>query len=393
MFNRYFRLTGIILLVILLISFVSSPVLAFDVREGETVTVGSGEVVNDDLYIAGGDIVIDGTVNGDIFAVGRSITINGIVNGGVSFAGQTSTVNGEITNGLRFGGQSIVVNGRIGRDLVVGGSQLSVSSTGQIDGGLIFGAGSVQADGPVGDSILGGGGQVTLANNVGGDIILSVDRLTITSSADIQGDVKYTSPNEANIQSGAIISGDISHLIPERPDKAEAAAAKGIMAGILGSIVWKILSYVMIFIIGIILILIAQKRITLMQMAIQKSPWQTLGWGALILIATPIAAVIVMITVIGLPLGIISLLLWGILIYISQIPVALLLGRLIIRQNRELDSTGIMIGALALGLLILFILRLIPIIGWIVALLVIVFGLGTLITSIGTIRFESAERT
>jgi len=391
MFNKYFRFTGIILLVILLMGFISSPVLAFDVREGETVTIASGEVVNDDLYFAGGDIVIDGTVNGDVFAVGRSITINGRVNGGVSFGGQTATINGEITNGLRFGGQSIIVNGRIGRDLVVGGAQLSVSSTGQIDGDLVFGAGTVQVNGSIGDSILGAGGEVTLANNVGGDITLNADRLTITSNADIQGDIKYTSPNEASIQSGARISGGISHLIPERPEKADTA--KGIMAGIVGAAVWKLLSYVMIFIIGLILILIAKKRITHMQLAIQKSPWQTLGWGVLILIATPIAAIIVMITVIGLPLGIISLFLWGIALYLSQIPVALLLGRLIIRQNRELDSTGIMIGALAIGLLVLLVLQLIPIIGWIVGLLVIVFGLGTLITSIVTTRFEAVEST
>ena len=391
MYNIYFRFTGIILLVSLLLIFISSPVLAFDVREGDTVTIASGEVVNDDLYIAGGDIVIAGTVNGDIFAVGRSITINGRVNGGVSFGGQTATINGEITNGLRFGGQSIIVNGKIGRDLVVGGAQLTVSSTGRINGDLVFGAGTVQVDGPIGDSILGGAGEVTLANEVGGDITLSVERLTITSSADIQGNIKYTSPNEASIQSGAKVRGKISQLIPERPEKAETA--KGIMAGIVGTVIWKILSYVMIFIIGILLILIAQKRVALMQKAIQKSPWQTLGWGALILIATPVAAIIVMITVIGLPLGIISLVLWGIALYLSQIPVALLLGRLIIRQNRELDSTGMMIGALALGLLVLFVLRLTPIIGWIVGLLIIVFGLGTLVSSIGTMRFESVERT
>ena len=389
MFKIYFRFTGIILLVSLLILMISSPVFAFDVREGDTVTIASGEVVDDDLYFAGGDIVINGTVNGDVFAAGRSITINGKVNGGITFGGQTATINGEITNGLRFGGQSIIVNGRIGRDLVVGCSQLSVSSTGQIDGDLVFGAGTAQVNGSIGDSILGGASDITLANNVGGDVALSVGRLTITSGADIQGDIKYTSPNEANIQSGARISGGISHLIPERPDKTDIST--GIMAGIIGAAVWKILSYVMIFIIGLILILIAKKRIALMQLAIQKSPWQTLGWGALILIATPIAAIIVMITVIGLPLGIISLALWGIALYLSQIPVALLLGRLITRQNRELDSTGIMIGALALGLLVLFVLRLIPIIGWIVGLLVIVFGLGTLVTSIGTVRFESVE--
>ncbi|MFC1906435.1 polymer-forming cytoskeletal protein [Chloroflexota bacterium] len=389
MFNIFYRFTGIILLVSLLMLFISSPVLAFEVREGNTVTIASGEVVNDDLYFAGGDIVIDGIVNGDIFAVGRSITINGKVNGGVSFGGQTATINGEITNGLRFGGQTIIVNGIIGRDLVVGCSQLSVLSTGRIDGDLVFGAETAQVNGTIEDSILGGAGKVTLTNNVGGDIALTVDRLAITSSAIIQGNLKYTSPNEASIQSGAIISGDISHLIPDKPEKAEMA--KGIMAGIVGAIVWKFVSYVMIFVIGIIIILIVKKRMALMQTSIQKSPWQTLGWGALILIATPIAAIIVMITVVGLPLGIISLLLWGIALYLCQIPVALLLGRLIIRQNRELDSTGIMIGALALGLLILCILRLIPIIGWIVGLLVVVFGLGALITSSVIMRLESAE--
>jgi len=385
MLNKCIRYTGIILLLSLLLVFTSSPVLAFDVREGDSVTIASGEVVNDDLYFAGGDIVIDGIVNGDVFAVGRSITINGKVNGSVSFGGQTATINGEITSSLRFGGQSIIVNGRIGRDLVVGSSQLLVSSTGQISGDLVFGTSSAEVIGSIGDSISGASSEVTLASNIGGDINLTVDRLTITSGADIQGNIEYTSPNEASIQSGAVIRGDVSHLIPKRPDEAN-----GIMAGIVGTVVWKILSYLMIFIIGIILILIAKKRMAIMQKAIQGSPWQTLGWGALILIATPIAAIIVMITVIGLPLGIISLVLWGIALYLSQIPVALLIGRLIIRQNREIDSTGIMIASLALGLFLLFALRLIPVFGWIISLLVIVFGLGSLITSIGRVRFESA---
>lgn len=390
MVKLFFRSMGIILLVSLIMLIFSSPVMAFDLRQGQTVTIASGEVVDDDLYIAGGDIVINGVVNGDVFAVGSSITINGKVDGGITFVGQNAVVNGEITKGLRFGGQSIIVSGRIGRDLIIGSAQLSVSNTGRIDGSLVFGTGTAKVDGIIGNSILGAGGELTLSNYVGGDVVLSVDKLTITTNADIQGNMKYTSPEEAEIQSGARISGAISHLIPEQPDEKEVAK-KGILAGIAGAIVWKILSYVMILIIGIILILIAKKKVALMQKAIQKSPWQTLGWGALILIATPIAAIIVMITVIGLPLGIISLVLWGIALYLSQIPVALLLGRLIIWQNRELDSTGMMIGGLALGLLVIFILQLIPVVGWIIGLLVIVFGLGTFITSVRTVRFESVK--
>ena len=44
----------------------SAPVLAADLRSGDTITVASGEVVDDDLYIAGESIVIDGTINGDL---------------------------------------------------------------------------------------------------------------------------------------------------------------------------------------------------------------------------------------------------------------------------------------------------------------------------------------
>jgi hypothetical protein len=388
MYNKYFRSIGIMLMVSLLMLFVVSPVMAADLRNGQTLTVASDEVINDDLYIAGGDIIINGTVNGDIFAVGNSITINGVVNGGVSFGGQTATVNGKIANGLRFGGQSIVVNGEIGRDLVVGSAQLSLSNTGLIERSLVFASGTAQIDGSIGESITGAGSDVVLANEVGGDVTLKADKLTITSNAVIRGDIEYTSPSEANIQSGASISGSIAHLIPA---KAEPDVAKGLVAGIVGAAVWKVLSYAMILIIGIILILIARKRLNLMQAAIQKNPWQSLGWGAVVLIGTPIAAIIVMITVIGLPLGLISLVLWGIALYLIQIPVSLLIGRLIIRQNRELESPGVMIGALALGQLIICILRLIPVIGSIIGLLVIVFGLGTLITSSVTTRFEAAE--
>ena len=96
-----------------------------------------------------------------------------------------------------------------------------------------------------------------------------------------------------------------------------------------------------------------------------------------------------MCTIIGLPLGIIGLVLYGVAIYLSQIPVSLLIGKLIIMQKKEPDSIGSMIGALALGLVILLVLGLIPVIGWIINLLVIIFGLGALVTS--EVRLRSGE--
>jgi hypothetical protein len=372
------------LLVILLMAIVASPALAFDARAGDTVTISSGEVVEGDLYLAGGNIIINGTVNGDIFGVGQSLTINGAVNGGVTFAGQTMTLNGEISHGARLAGASITFNGVIGRDLVIASGEVTISRQSRVSGDLILAVGAAQVEGYVNGSIRGGASSANIADGVGGDVELEVDRLTITSTADIKGNLTYTSENEADIQSGARVAGTTAHKLPEV--KKPARAFLPVLAGAV--VIWKVLGFLMILVIGIIIILIAARRTTLMANSIQSNPWQSLGWGALLLFVTPIAAVIVMITVIGLPVGLISLALYGIAVYLSQIPVALLIGRLVIRQNRELESKTLMIGALALGLFILLLLRLIPFIGWLVALLTVVFGLGTLVTAVRRTEVE-----
>jgi hypothetical protein len=72
-----------------------------------------------------------------------------------------------------------------------------------------------------------------------------------------------------------------------------------------------------------------------------------------------------------------ALVLFGIAIYLSQIPVGFLIGQLIIKRNGEIESRGLMIGALALGLAILLVLGLIPYIGGLIMLLTIIFGLGS----------------
>jgi hypothetical protein len=384
MAKSVWRLLSVLCALVILFALSAAPVLAFDARSGDSVVVASGETVDGDLYFAGGDLVIDGTVNGDVFAAGRSLTINGQVNGGVSFGGQTATINGQVAHSVRFGGQTITVNGKIGGDLVAGGSEMNIASSAEIGDDLIMGMGTARIDGRIAGDIRASAGDVTITNAVGGNVEMEVERLTLTSTATIGGNLTYVSPNEATIQSGALVSGETIHRIPER-EKREATK---IFAGLVGSVVWKILGFIMSFIVGLVIILLASRRMASMSDSIREHPWLSLGWGALLLFATPLAAIVVMITIIGLPLGLIALVLYAIALYLSQIPVALLIGRLIIRPGGEVSSQGLLVGAFALGLVILLLLRLIPFAGWVIGLLVIVFGLGSLITSTARIRVE-----
>jgi cytoskeletal protein CcmA (bactofilin family) len=378
MSKHIFKGLAVLLTVMLVTIFAATPVLAADLRSGDTVTVASGEVVDGDLYVAGSDIIIDGTVNGDIFGAGRSLIINGTVNGGVSFAGQTLTVNGEIAHGARLAGQTIYISGNIGRDLVALGSEATVISTAKIGSDLILGVGTSRIYGHINGNIKGSANEVTITDGVGGNIELEADKLTVASTANIQGNLTYTSKNEADVQVGAQVGGKTTHNIPVVKEPA------GPFADIGG----KVIAFLMTLLFGIIIVLIAPRRAASVAASIRNKPLSSLGWGAVILFATPVAAIITLITVVGVPVALIGLTVYGIGIYLSQIVVGLFIGYWIIGYFREVENRGILVGALALGFVILTLLKLIPYVGFILWLATALFGLGAILVSERRLRVE-----
>ncbi|MFC2048582.1 hypothetical protein ACFLSK_04055, partial [Chloroflexota bacterium] len=139
----------------------------------------------------------------------------------------------------------------------------------------------------------------------------------------------------------------------------------------------------------IIIVLLAPRRMKAITESIRTRPWPSLGWGAVILFATPIAALIVCVTVIGLPLGLITLALYAIAIYLTQLFVGLLIGQLIIGAFRGVETKAALVGALALGLAILSLLKLIPYVGFFIGLAAILFGLGAILVSERKLRAEA----
>jgi len=377
MSKHIFKGLATILIVTLLMIFTAVPVLAFDTRSGATVTIPSGEVVNDDLYVAAETITISGTINGDLWAAGSTITVNGVVNGSIMAAGRTVNINGDISHAVRAAGETININGNVSGDVMVAGGDVNVASTAKIGGDLLFGAGIARIDGLIEGDIKGGGSEVTISNGVKGNIALKVESLTILPTANIQGDLTYTCEEEADIQSGAQIGGMTTHNLPEVKEKRAKPFPFVLFSGIGG----KVTGFLMALIAGLVIILLAPRRLTSIAESIRSRPGASAGWGALILFVTPIAAIIVCITIIGIPVGLIALALWGIAIYLAQIPVGLFIGRWIIGRFRGVEGKAIMVGALALGLVILKLLRLIPYLGFFIGLAVILFGLGAVVVS------------
>ncbi len=127
---------------------------------------------------------------------------------------------------------------------------------------------------------------------------------------------------------------------------------------------------------------------------IGSAPWQSLGLGALLLIGVPIVAVIVLI--VGLLIGgwwlaLIALVLYGMVLVLGYIVAGLRLGRWVLAWIGRPEAHLIL--ALLVGLALLTLLGLLPYIGFVVALLAVLFGMGALVWALVRTRQMPAAPT
>ena len=79
--KRFWKWTGLISLICLVLFILAPTALAFEGRGGDTVVIGADEVVEDDLYVGANTFTLDGTIKGDLIVFGSTIEINGTVEG------------------------------------------------------------------------------------------------------------------------------------------------------------------------------------------------------------------------------------------------------------------------------------------------------------------------
>lgn len=374
-------------IILFIFIFYTYPGYALVTRSGDSVTIGSEEIIDEDLYLSGGTVIINGTVNGDVWIAGRSVIIKGRIGNGVFAAGRELTILGDVGGGIKAAGETLIIGGNVGKDLMLAGNKITIEKKASIGGDFFFGAKEASIEGNLEGNIIGGSRNITITNGIMGNVKLYTKFLTLTQTAKIKGDLTYISENEANVQSGAQVGGVTLRHIPEFREKIKKVFPFFFFLGIVG----KLVSFFMALIVGLIIILLIPERLQLMADSIQKKPGLSAGWGALALFATPIGITVAFATLVGIPLSVIVLFLYLISIYISQIPVSLFVGRSILPQSKDRVSKAFLFGAFVLGLFILSLLSFIPIFGYIVSLAIILFGFGAMVVSEITRRTQAQK--
>ena len=358
------------LIVCLLIAAIA-PAYATEFRSGDSVSVEPGEVIDDDLFIAGNSVTIAGAVTGDILAAGQAVRITGPVGGSVMAAGQDVRVTGDVKGSVRVAGQTVTLGGDVGRNAAAAGQTLLVAETARIQRDLHAAGNILDLDGVVGRNAGMAAAAGTVRGQIGGELRFEGDALKLAPSARVDGNLLHRSSKPLEIASGAVIAGETHQLAP-RPRGPERQPRASKAHKILPLL--TLISFPAVFVFGVVGLALGPRLFLASANAVGRRSWWNAFLGILILLLGPAAVFVVTITVVGLPIGMLAFIAWMTALMFSQVPVATALGRFLVSRltgGGVSPYLGLFIGLIALAAL-----AWVPVVGIIIGGLTVLLGLG-----------------
>lgn len=364
-----------IFLGVLVAGLVLAPVLAgaATFKTGDSYYLDPGSVIDDNLYSAGGEVLITGQVNGDLMAAGGTITISGPVQGDVAVAGGTLNISGKVSGDTRVAGGNIIILNSTGGELVAAGGQISVLPGSSIGKDAKIAGGQINFAGDVAKKLVIKGETVYVNGKVGGDLSVEAREVKLGPGASVAGNFDYSSVAEAKMEAGASVKGETNFKKIDRTPKEKDA--KGFFLGFIG-VAW-IVKTIMFIVAGLVLVYLFSVQTKSVIGEATSRFWKEALRGFVVLVVVPVAAILCFITVIGVPIGFILLLLYMAAILLSAIMSILVFGQLAAKhvfkkQNYQLNWWVVILAALALGLI-----SLIPFVGWIFTFIIFLSAFGS----------------
>lgn len=337
-------------------------------------SVPAGEVINRDYFAFGESVEISGTVNGDVYAAGGQVLVDGTINGDLLAAGGKIIISGDILQDARIAGGRVTIGGTIGRNLTLAGGQMEMTKACRIQGGVVAAGGDIHVASDVARDVVLAGGSVTVSNKIGGRASVTAPRIRLTSQADVGGDFRYWSNHAPSIDDQANVSGSI---IKREFPKADLPSREEMFAVWVGMKIFVTLaSFSSTLALGLLLIHFYPKFSQRAISQLKDRPLASIGMGFIVLIVTPALIGLLGITLLGIPLAAFLTFVFLIYLYLGRIFVIAWAGQAIFEKLGKGDCEK---WAFTSGLVLYSLLTLIPFLGGAITLLVIVFGLGTVL--------------
>ncbi len=389
--------------------------------------VGENEVIDDDLFIGGETVEINGTVYGDVIAFGSVVKINGTIHGSLVTGAQSVLVNG-LVNGSVYAGSSTLTLGseaEIGRNLYYGGFNLSAEPGSIVGKDLLVGAYQALLSGHVGRDVRAGVGALEIDGFIENDVFAEVagigeeqqtyffsntpgvetivpSGIRISKDAEIGGSLEYKSSVDQSAAIEISPAGGITfEYVPDMDPQADPGEVGrvGSTALVFSWVLKQIRVFITLMLLGGLIIWQMPVLLNRVGEKAERESMPSLGWGMVSVLIVYLGAFIVAGLIIAgaiffgvitlgelsrviLTVGFSSLGLilaaFGLLVsYGSKIVVAYMVGKLLIRwlAPKVEDQP---IWPMIVGVLLYTFLRAIPVVGFAIGIFVTLIGIGAM---------------
>ncbi len=418
--NIVLRLSLVLAMVIIFSFGLTGSAQAFEYYEESNLP--AGETIDDDLFIAGEKVVVDGTVNGDLLAFAETVVVNGTVNGSLITGAQFVEINGKVTGSVYNGSNATTLgsSAEIGRNVYFGGFSLTVEDGARVGRDLAAGGYQAILNGNIGRDVVAGAGAIEIGGAVGGDVKIEVGSpddgvtpmfymppgtpavvspgLRVLENAKIGGELAYSSPVDQSENIAAAPDGGVNYSM-STPDHEVPTTEVNPIFNVGRWFLQRARELVTLLALGALVI---WQLPDLFGKAVNKAasePLPASGWGLVTIFGGYIAAAIAagLVLAAGIFFGILTLGGLGRTIFgvgFSSLGAIMAVFTLLVSYGSKLvlafwagqwtvgkflpQRANSKAWAMVLGVLIYVVLRAIPFLGWIFGTVVTLMGMGAI---------------
>lgn len=305
------------------------------------------EKINQNKYEAGEKITVDGSYDGITFAAGAEVEVN------------TNSLFGALA------GQKVNFKGLTEKDLFIAGETLEIN-------------GIVKRD------VYAAGQETTIKGLIEGNIYVASEKLIIDETAQVKGNIKFYG---TELENKGLIEGKITYYedanvtgIENNETNIMKNTNKESIQDKIISIGYSLLRYLFVFMIITFAFPKVLKYIKTKYTYDKITDYLTLsGKGAIGLFIFPIIAILLLISNIGISVGLIMFVLYIIMIYLTTIVSGYILGNIITKKLKK-EPNDYISGLLGITLIVL--LSVVPYLGTLTSFVSTLFGFGILIKTL-----------
>lgn len=327
---------------------------------------GSGTPLSEDnQYLFSDTIVVNTPAMKDLIAIGENVTINAPVYGDLQIAARTVSVNAPVYGDLRVAAAEIdLKNTHVGEDMVLAGGTVQADEKTSSSGATMIFAGNTNFLGNTEKSLLIKGSEITLGGIHNADVTLSAALVHLRDTLKISKNLTYSTNSTVEVKEGMVAG----QIVKNDYQLTESS---------VWDRVFEAISLFCSLFLAIVLVTWVFPAAFMKRINIMKS--ETLSCfirGFLGAIFTPLLLLILLFTIVGVPLILSLLFLYGAIVIFSPIIATMYIGSLLFTKD-SMERPYLLLMALTGACIVTLILQ-IPVIGAFIVILLSTVGIGSI---------------